>query len=127
MSAFGLMLSDDLVFFSRVAGTARAKGLSVRQVRTAAELLAAAGCQPPTGVLIDLQNPGLDLLPTLTELRAICPTMPPVTGYGSHVEKELMKAAREAGCDEVLPRSKFVHQLEDNLPGWLGEGSIKDR
>ena len=38
----GLMLCDDLIFFSRVSGTARAAGLSVRMVRSAAELIAAA-------------------------------------------------------------------------------------
>ena len=31
-----------------------------------------------------------------------------------------LRAAREAGCDLVLPRSKFVEELPRALPGWLG-------
>jgi hypothetical protein len=45
--------------------------------------------------------------------------MPRVVGYGSHVEAELLRAAREAGCDPVLPRSKFVKDLDRDLTGWL--------
>ena len=33
MSAVGLVLSDDLVFMSRISATAQALGLSVRQAR----------------------------------------------------------------------------------------------
>ena len=37
--AYGVMLCDDLIFFSRVAATARAAGLVVKQARTAAAVL----------------------------------------------------------------------------------------
>jgi CheY-like chemotaxis protein len=121
VSQLGLMLSDDLIFFSRVAGTARAKGVTVRQVKSAAELVAAVRQSPPSGVLIDLQNPGLELPSLLGELRSICPAMPHVVAYGSHVEREILRGAREAGCDLVMPRSQFVKELEDKLAGWLGE------
>ena len=30
-----------------------------------------------------------------------------VVGFGSHVDSETLDAARAAGCDEVLPRSRF--------------------
>ena len=62
----------------------------------------------------------LDLPALLTELRAVCPTMPRVIAYGSHVNTELLKAARDAGCDHVLPQSKFVALLETDLAKWLG-------
>jgi hypothetical protein len=35
----------------------------------------------------------------------------PVVGFFSHVHVERAKAAREAGCTRVLPRSAFVEQL----------------
>ena len=120
MNAAGLVLSDDLIFVSRIAATAEGMGLSVRQARTPAELMALARQSAPGGVILDLQNPGLDLPALLTELRTVCVTMPRVMGYGSHVEAELLRAAREAGCDPVLPRSKFVKDLERELAGWLG-------
>jgi CheY-like chemotaxis protein len=114
------MLCDDLIFFSRVAGAARAAGLSVRMVRTAAELVAAARTSPPRGVILDVHNPGLDLPALLAELKSACPAMPRVVAYGSHVEAAALRAAREAGCDRVMPRSQFVAELEEKIAEWLG-------
>jgi len=115
----GLMLTDDLIFFSRVAGAARAGGLVVRQARSAAALLELAKREPPGGVILDLQNDGLDLPVLLADLRGVCPGMPKAIAYGSHVEAEALRAARVAGCDEVLPRSRFVELLETHLADWL--------
>lgn len=119
-AATGLMLCDDLIFFSRVSGVARAAGLSVRMIRTAAELVAAARTAPPGGVILDVHNPGLDLPALLADLRAACEPMPRVTAYGSHVEAAALRAARQAGCDRVLPRSAFVDELEAKIGEWLG-------
>jgi CheY-like chemotaxis protein len=113
------MLCDDLIFFSRVSGAARAQGLSVRMVRSAPDLLAAARAEPPRGVIIDVHNPGLDLPTLLAELKDACPMMPRVIAYGSHVEAAVLRAARQAGCDRVLPRSQFVEELEEKISEWL--------
>ncbi len=118
-AAHGLMLCDDLIFFSRVSGAARAAGMVVRMVRTPAELVAAARAGAPGGVIVDVHNPGLDLPALLAELRDACPAMPRVTAYGSHVEAAVLRAARQAGCDRVLPRSQFVEELEGNIAAWL--------
>lgn len=118
--AAGLMLCDDLIFFSRVAATARAAGLTVRQARTAAALLDLARQEPPGGVILDLHTEGLDVPALLAGLREACPAMPTTVAFGSHVEAETLRAARQAGCDRVLPRSKFVAELEAELGKWLG-------
>ena len=39
--------------------------------------------------------------------------------YGSHVDKARLDQARAAGCDEVLPRSKFSTELPDLLRRYL--------
>jgi CheY-like chemotaxis protein len=115
----GLLLSDDLIFVSRVTGTARALGLTVRSARTADALLKLAAPQAPTCVLLDLHNPGLDLAYLLLRLGEVCPARPRVVAYGSHVEAGVLQAARAAGCDPVLPRSQFVEELPTALPVWL--------
>jgi DNA-binding response OmpR family regulator len=115
----GLLLSDDLLFTSRVTATARAHGLSVAVAKTADAALKLAKQSPLTGVLVDLQNPGLDLPAFLMGLRDVCSTMPRVIGYGSHVAVDVLKAARQAGCDQVMPRSQFASQLEEGLKEWL--------
>jgi DNA-binding NarL/FixJ family response regulator len=117
--AAGLLLCDDLIFTSRITGTAKALGLAVGAARDVAGLLRMAKQAPPTCVLLDLQFPGLDLLALLGELRSLGPMR--VVGYGSHVDAATLHAARVAGCDPVLPRSRFVEELPTALPGWLAQ------
>ena len=120
----GLMLCDDLIFASKVTGTARAAGLDVsvaRNLTRFADLLAASA---PVGVLLDLHHDGLDLPALLTSLRERCPTMPRVTAFGSHVDAARLAAAREAGCDLVMARSLFVKRLEADLASWLAPRSL---
>ena len=115
----GIMLCDDLIFYSRVAATARAAGLVVKQARTPAAVVELAKQDPPGGVIIDLHAEGLDLPKLLAELKAVCPVMPRTVAFGSHVEAETLRAARKAGCDRVMPRSQFVRELEAGLKEWL--------
>jgi CheY-like chemotaxis protein len=118
-AAAGLLLSDDLIFTSRVVGTARDLGRTIRAARSAAELEAFAVQEPPACVIVDLANPGLVIGDLVCRLRGACPRMPRVVAYGPHVEAAALRAAREAGCDPVLPRSQFVEQLPHALPAWL--------
>jgi hypothetical protein len=39
----------------------------------------------------------------------------PTVGFGSHVDRELLEAARAAGCDQVLARSAFFSRLQQIL------------
>ena len=71
-------------------------------------------------MLIDLHNPGLDLPGLLRDLADASASMPRVVAYGSHVEAATLHAARTAGCDLVLPRSRFVEELPVALAEWLG-------
>jgi len=115
--AIGLLLSDDLLFISRIAGTARALGLDLKSARGTAEFLALAGVQAPACALIDLHNPGLDIGALVRQIKDAGDTY--IVGYGSHVDAATLKAAREAGCDLVLPRSKFVEELPTAFPRWF--------
>jgi CheY-like chemotaxis protein len=115
----GILLSDDLIFTSRVTGEARALGFTVKSARSVEALLAHARQQPPTCVLLDLANPGLSVPDFLRRLRELGTPLPRVVAYGSHVDAAGLRAAREAGCDLVLPRSKFVEELPVALPQWL--------
>jgi CheY-like chemotaxis protein len=116
----GLLLSDDLIFASRVAGAARACGLEVRHARTVGQLVGLAGRLGPRRVLVDLAFPGLALAELFRRLGEACPAAPRVLAYGAHVDPAGLRAARAAGCDPVLPRSKFVEDLPRELPHWLG-------
>jgi DNA-binding NarL/FixJ family response regulator len=114
MSALCLVLSDDLLDASRVNGHGQAAGLIVVHCRDLPTLRAAVNSNPVL-VILDLHHPGLDvgsLVPALKTAGA------KVVGYGSHVDAARLKAARQAGCDEVLPRSAFFEDLEGKLQAW---------
>jgi CheY-like chemotaxis protein len=115
--AIALLLSDDLLFISRIAGTARALGLELKSARGMAEFIALANVQTPACALIDLHNPGLDIGALVRQIKDAGATY--IVGYGSHVDAATLKAARAAGCDLVLPRSKFVEELATALPRWF--------
>jgi CheY-like chemotaxis protein len=115
----GLLLSDDLIFTSRVAGTARDLGFTIKAARSAEALVALAREAAPRCVILDLANPGLAVADLLRRLRDICTPMPRVVAYGPHVDAAALRTAREAGCDPVLPRSKFVEELPRALPAWM--------
>src|SRR5437016_1722196 len=111
MKPLCLVLTDDLLDASRVIGEGRAAGLEVVQCKDQAALLAAVERRPALAV-IDLHNPGLDLNSTIAALKAKGTR---VIGFGSHVDVARLNAARQAGCDEVLPRSAFFERLPDKL------------
>ena len=115
---FGLLLSDDLIFTSRITGVASSLGLNVRAARSAEAILNLARRQPPHCVIVDLANPGLVLVDLMRQLGELV-NSPRVVAYGSHVDTESLRAARAAGCDPVLPRSKFVEELPTALPLWF--------
>ena len=114
----GVLLTQDLIFSTKVTSTARALGLEVTAV---ADLVRAAelcrdkrlGC-----VFIDLGVPNLDITAAVAQLRSAVGAVPTVA-YGSHVDKDRLDAARAAGCDEVLPRSRFSAELPALLRRYL--------
>lgn len=117
----GLLLCDDLLFASRITGEARALGLSVKPTRSLEQLLELARQETPSCILVDLAFPGLALPVLFHRLGEVCHPAPRVVAYGSHVDAEGLRAARSAGCDPVLPRSKFVEELPKALSQWLSE------
>ena len=88
------VLSTDLMDRSKFpAGT--------RFVRRADDLVASADA----GVIaVDLARP--DALDGVRRLRAAGSTAR-IVAYGSHVDRDRLAEARDAGCDEVLARSEF--------------------
>ncbi len=119
IDAYGLLLSDDMIFSSRITGTAQALGLKVNAVKSAKNLMAQAKERTPTCVILDLSHPDLRVPESIGELQEVCSPMPRLVAYGSHVDAAALRAAREAGCNIVLPRSAFVEQLSGSLPQWL--------
>jgi hypothetical protein len=115
----GLLLTSNLIFSSKVTGTAQALGFRVDVVgrpEAVPERLSAGGYRC---LLVDLGTPGLKIDALLTALPA--EGRPRVLAFGPHVEVALFEAARAAGCDEVLPHSRFSGDLPNLLRRELGD------
>jgi DNA-binding NarL/FixJ family response regulator len=111
-----------MMFTSRITGTARDLGLCVKPARSIEALTALIQQVPPACIIVDLAHPGLRIADFTKGLRDSCSPVPRLVAYGSHIETAALRAARDAGCDIVLPRSKFVEELPRALPHWLAGG-----
>jgi DNA-binding NarL/FixJ family response regulator len=90
-------LVDDLMDRSRVRA---ALGDAVRFTRVAAD---AAGADV---VVVDLALHA----EAIPEIRRVAPTAR-IVAFGPHVDDAALTAARTAGADAVLPRSRFFHDV----------------
>jgi CheY-like chemotaxis protein len=112
-----LALVDDLMFLSRIREAARAAGLEVQSVRRPDALVDAVR-DGGRLVLVDADSPRLPWADALASLKAegLLPGIP-VVAFFSHVHSDHADAAREAGCDRVVPRGAFVQELPRLLEG----------
>jgi DNA-binding NarL/FixJ family response regulator len=118
--AIGYALCDDMIFTSRITGTAQTLGLKIKPARSLDSLRTLVAQQSPRCVIIDLANPSLNLAALFGFLKESGAATARVVAYGSHVDTASLQAAREAGCNPVLPRSRFIEELPQALPEWMG-------
>ena len=105
-----LLLCGDLFFSTQLRLAAQAQGVSVDvelQAPRAVERAASGGYQL---IVVDLEFGSLDLPELLAELPV--ENRPAVLAFGPHVQAQRLKAARDAGCDHVVPRSVAVEAIE---------------
>ena len=110
-----LAVLQDLFFVVKIRESAKAAGFAVELAHSEADALdKAAGL--PALVIVDLNFAGVDALQLIRVLKADPATEAiPVLGYLSHIQGELKRQAREAGCDVVLAKSAFSQKLPEFL------------
>jgi CheY-like chemotaxis protein len=123
MSGSGRVLAiiDDMFFASKIIGAADQAGRSLVRVKSQEELEREIK-EPHELVLIDLNSTRLDPVAAIAFLKSRPEfEATPVVGFLSHVQVELMRQAEAAGCDYVLPRSRFSQMLVQILSGDLSK------
>ena len=117
----------DLFFATRIRSTAESLGVTTRPTRDVEALQQrldrvddGKANAPVTAVMIDLELG--ETATALIRQAAAHAAAPTVIAFGSHVAKDVLQAARDAGADEVLPRSAFTAKLPDMLTHY-GEAS----
>lgn len=110
-----LAFVEDLLFVAKVRQTAQLIGVDVQSADPASrpEQIAA---QAPRALILDLNHRSVPALDFVRSLKAHPGTKAiPIVGFLSHIQSDLIAAAREAGCDLVLARSAFSQQLPQLL------------
>ncbi|MGH7244319.1 MAG: hypothetical protein ACREJD_12985 [Phycisphaerales bacterium] len=127
-----LYLAADLIWASKIKATADSLGLACRPVRTLEMLEARLADSDVRALILDLDvaemamtmlarvkreqqsartaDQQIEALRVTGTARKIC-----VVAFGPHVAREELRAAREAGADEVLTRGAFDHNMDQVL------------
>ena len=107
-----LAVLDDLMFTSKIKTTASQLGVTVAFARSADAALAEMRKSSPVLVVFDLNNARINPLAIVSAIKADAALADiPTIGYASHVQVDVINAARQAGVDEVMARSAFTQNL----------------
>ncbi|MSO20112.1 MAG: response regulator [Acidobacteria bacterium] len=105
----------DLMFTAKILAAAKQAGCPVQFIQHEEKLISAvpgSSCL----VIVDLNHLTLDGVRLISRLKAEPATASiPVLGYLSHTQIDLKRAAEQAGCDLVLPRSVFSQNIHEIL------------
>ena len=116
----GLLISRDLIFISKVTGTARALGTQVLTAGNAALALTMIEQWAPKAVFLDLAAGEPAGMAAILAYRQAAPAGCTFLAFGSHVDTAALAAAKDAGCDPVMPRSRFSNELPALIQRYLG-------
>jgi PleD family two-component response regulator len=107
-----LCLVDDLIFSIKISTAAKALAAPVFFERSPEMALARVREKQPSLVILDLNSTKLRPLEIIAQMKAD-PSLTTIRtlGYVSHVQTDVIAAARAAGIDEVLARSAFSERL----------------
>lgn len=99
------------MFTVKIQDAAKGAGLGVVFVKSAEQTLEHVK-NGAALVILDLNNTTVNALDLITQLKADPQTTGvSLLGYVSHVQTDLKEAAQARGCDVVMPRSAFSHNL----------------
>ena len=109
---------DDFLFRSKIRAVAKHVNAEIVFAQTQDDILAQARAAKPSLVIFDLNSQKVDPIAAIAALKADAALAGVRTiAFASHVHVDLIAAARQAGADQVMPRSQFAGNLADILSG----------
>ena len=103
----------DLMFSSKV--TASARGKPIEWLKRGTKVADQVQASKPDVLLIDLASPQLDAVNAIRQIKQAGGVT--VIGYVDHTREDVIQAAREAGCDQVMSKGEFARRLPELLDG----------
>lgn len=102
-----MVLVRDLLLASRVTAVAKSKNIPIKLIRDPAALVDKIARM----LIVDLNLAGA--LEAAIAWKSA--TSAPVIAFSAHTDTQAIASARAAGLDQVLPRSRFVQEIESLL------------
>ena len=109
-----IAIVSDLIFATRITGTAKKVGARCKIVSNPSALQEALESDEPSTVLVDMNCDGISPEEAIRSVKSQFPNAR-VVAFFSHVQTKLRDQARAAGADDVWPRSAFVQRLPELL------------
>ena len=107
---------DDLMFSVKISTAAKALGVEIYFERAPDMVVPRIREMQPSLVILDLNSNKLRPMDVIATLKGDAALRQIRTlGFVSHVQSDVIAAARQAGIDEVLARSAFADRLGDIL------------
>ena len=107
---------DDMFFAAKIRATGEALGVTPRFIVKAEEIIRAAMDEKPALIIFDLHSQRVNAFEIARRIKADDQlNRTRLLGFFSHVRMELERKAREAGFDDVMPRSAFSRRLAEIL------------
>jgi CheY-like chemotaxis protein len=108
-----LAVVNDIFFSAKISEAAKRAGVTLQYVMTEKDLFDKARANPAL-IVFDLNFDAVQPIELIKKLKADAALKQiSLLGYLSHVQEDRKRAAQEAGCDEVLPRSAFSMHLPE--------------
>jgi DNA-binding NarL/FixJ family response regulator len=109
-------LVDDLIFSIKISTAAKALGAEIYFERKPDMIVPTIRDKQPSLVILDLNSGKLRPMDVIAALKGDARLKNIRTlGFVSHVQADVIAAARQAGIDEVLARSAFSDRLGEIL------------
>lgn len=118
MGATVVLLTDDLMFGSKVESLIRAAGAEpLMSAEPEAALAALNDAAPPALLVVDLVTDAFDQLALPSRAGH------PAIGYYAHTDDDTRRAALAAGYAQVVPRSRMVREGDRLIAAALAASS----
>jgi hypothetical protein len=107
----GLLLCRDLIFTTKVTGTAAELGYPMLVASAESQAKLMIETYRPQVVFVDLTAGEMAAPGALSAYQKLAGPNAWFVAFGPHVEADTLAAAKAAGCHVVMPRSKFAAEL----------------
>jgi hypothetical protein len=122
----GLLLSRDLIFTSKVKGTAADLGYPIMVAGVDSQARSMIETHRPQVILVDLTAGAMVAPAALIAYQELAGPDAWFVAFGSHVDVDMLAAARAAGCHVVLPRSRFAAELPVLLRRYFSQPPMRN-